>query len=148
MEEVIMEVVKRKRSQYVVPMVVTACFALLLGIPFLFLALYFGFLPMLFFVGLSIAQLIVRKKSSPLKKRKILLVLSIIKMSLTVASALPFAVGFVMVTLMWIPFFFISMIAVLAFLMFILTGFLEICLIREMPMPACPDTLQNSEFEA
>jgi len=143
-----MEVVK-KRNQYVVPMVVTACCALVLGISFLLFANIFGFISMLFFVGLSIAQLSVRKKSNPLKKRKILLVLSIIKMSLTLVSAL--LITFLIVLLVRIPpviLLVLSLPMVCAFLMFIATGYFELCAIREMRMPFCPDTLQNTEFKA
>ena len=139
--------VEKKRSGSFVPMVVATCFAFVTWIPGVFWFPMWDIVLMLPFVGLSIAQLIVRKKSNPLKKRKILLVLSIIKMSLTLVSALPFTVIFVIVTMMWIPFFFISMFVVCAFLMFIVTGFLELCAIREMPMPACPGILQDSEFK-
>jgi len=134
MHETVMKV--EKGSPYVVPMVITTCCTFVFGISFLIIFTgIFRFLPMLFFMGLSIAQFIVRKKSNPLKKRKILWVLSIIKMSLAIALLL--LIVFLIVLLVRIPpniLLALSMPMVCAFLMFIAAGYFELSVIREMPV--------------
>jgi len=97
--------VEKKRSGSFVPMVVATCFAFVTWIPGVFWFPMWDIVLMLPFVGLSIAQLIVRKKSNPLKKRKRLLVLSIIKMSLISAFLLSDVV-FTLVVMQWHGFFY------------------------------------------
>jgi len=131
-----MEVVQ-KRSANCVPMVAATCFAFLIAIP---MALWFPARGMLFivsFVGLGIAQLVVRSKSNPLKKRKRLLVLSIIKVSLMLALLLT-SIIFELILIKSSGHLYFMLFALSPtfsiFFVFLLQGICEISIIKEMPI--------------